>query len=437
MSVTLLTNSAGAKTASSTMSQANHKSAKANSKVKLVAAFMPASVLEIVQRGGDAAIKQAWRLLSQKACREATNSFLNRKLWEFDPLVGDNGCERRALKIYDLSSSTELQAELAVLNTSLEEIALDCLPKSQKKTPRFQELFERVQKIEMSLDAAYLLQAHFLASLKTIKRDEETHKIVYSNSGTGAEAEVNDLNRLLDFRKATSKDAVSAVVKHVQAQLKESSFGYIHDEASKIAKSMLANNEFAMLQEMTTPSTYRSFFGFKAILLKLRERQALFAVKQLVPTADSAKKAKEESAKSAETAPALTPTTLVYRSATSGGAFELVSDSDLRKFQKEAVYVLEGAVTPLNMDPAQLRDKFKASGGLEEVLLANASLIMEGPVEKTDAVANDVFTNYQANAKKMGYVKTLVKGEESLTNPFFLMDHAYCSVLEVIACQKK
>lgn len=403
------------------------------------------------------------------------HAFTNRKLADFDPLVGDSGCERRGLKIYTLASSAALLAEAQALKSVLDANQKELseregkLAKEQRieanksKTEKYDEkkgkkeeeervkipttsqfFTQKVQAIKISEEMAYLMQSYFLTLTKAVARDRETNLIVRTYSG--AEKEVNDPTRLIplsiDLNNPSIRKAVEldSIVDCVKAQLAMSSYRSMQSEISKIATSVLDANGKEVLQAVMAASlkdeklTYRCFHSFKCIILRLRELQALVVVKEMIPLADPVRKKKaDKSKKDVQPAPPpppvpkAKPKTLLYRASTTGDTFVPVAKSEYAALKDRPVVVMEAAMVS-GMSCAQLADKIKAVGGLERLLLANAAII-DDPEDLTNEAARREIEFYQRAAQEMGYVKTGKKETLSINNPFLLMDHVFCSVV--------
>lgn len=419
--------------------------------VALDEAFLPQKLADKVQCN-EVQMKAVAKLLFKNGIA-AIYAYVNGRLWEFDPLAGDSRCESRGSKIHSLANSAALEAEAKALKVVIDANMKELDQRDGLVTKRdmrrqvtlstSSEFYQqKVKTIKVSEDMAYLLQSYFLTITKSISRSRQTG-LIY-RTYTGAEKEVNDINRLTAFSKTLEKTDIrkavklEGIVEHVKMSLAMSSIRYIQGEVTKISKSVLSRDSQEVLQEMSAATikdgklVYRCFHSFKCIVMQLQERQALVVVKQMVPTPDEVKKKKSKD-KAVAQAPAVQvpkakPMALLYRASASGESFVPVAANAYAKLKGKPVVVMEAALVA-GLTSTQLADKIKAVGGLEKVLFANAAII-DNPADITNEAARKEIEFYQKAAEEMGYIKTSSGEAYTISNPFLLMDHVFCSVVE-------
>lgn len=327
-----------------------------------------------------------------------SQAYLQGKFQAMDPLVNDGACELRAMQVHSLATSALLKEEAEKLKKSADAEWRAINNRSQqgkKQSP--EECFNTlIKKVEATANMIFILQTHFLAAAKDIKRKDGA----IARSYTGTEAEVNSIAKLVIFAPELSKTAVrdainlSGIVDLVKEQLCMQSRQFLMEMARQVnAKELEASN----------------FFVFKTIVAYVRKHKIPIMVKKIIPKPDKG-----------AAIPPKPPVKLIYCADSPGADLKLVSGLD----KTTPVVIFEAVPAKHDITADQLAEAIQKAGGVEEVILCNM-VALDDPAKYKDAESSA----FQEKAVKKGFV---VKSREPLVveNPFLLFEHVTCNLLK-------
>jgi hypothetical protein len=166
-----------------------------------------------------------------------------------------------------------------------------------------------------------------------------------------------------------------------------------------------------IVETVDVPSSKRKLIGcslykIKAVMIRLRETQALVGVKKMV----SKSREKETYV-------------IFYRATTAGGVLQRVADTEVKKIKRdEPVIILRGFV---GLDREALAKQIN-NIGLYELMLINGAIVPPydpGATGKSNTTADIPLADARA---EYGELIKRVKGGVANDLPFIL-DHVYCS----------
>jgi hypothetical protein len=348
---------------------------------------------------------------------QALTTLQSRRLRKLDALAGDFGCQLQAWKIFNLVFSEPLKKEAEELKASLEPVkqtlgVMRSKLGSRKYVPAeaVTEIFaQKLNAISLSEEMAYLLRAHLLTVTK---------RYYLKDGYTRDKTEISLLDKLAQGIDGAIR---RQIVNFAKMEHSKSSIAFIRAEALTLSTCSLekrARINF-MLQEENIyqsqaedenfPKSFScTFYNFKTILRRLRERQVPLLIRNVQ------KRGEQRSIQ------------LLYRSASPGGAFApcplaLVQELKTPLIVLEA-FIREGA-------SSTEIERLVREQGLYRLLLASAAI--EDPFEpkKSDLSmirseeAVQEIVKYREKAKAMDCAK------DSRPAPLFLLYHVYCSTL--------
>jgi hypothetical protein len=218
------------------------------------------------------------KVASEKACvlhtiiiqiaQSAIAALQHRELFRFDAPVGDNSCKIRAIKIAGIASraQTELFAkEIDALQTKLQEFSLR-LKTIQEKTSQSMNAFATQHNLayELDEDLLFLIEAHFLFSVKKSGNDETDPEF---------------LMHLGSIARSPAKDWIH----QIKVQLAARSCAFVQEEASHL-DTMRA----PIIQKMVSKPFMRSYekrsvlpnlYVMETLLRRALEQQHLLVLK--------------------------------------------------------------------------------------------------------------------------------------------------------------
>ncbi|MCE5315926.1 MAG: hypothetical protein LLG04_01005 [Parachlamydia sp.] len=386
--------------------------------------FFPRALLQELAEQDQLSDKEkiAYMTLLMSNLEESLRAFKEKRLTAFDALVGDEGCQLRALKILDLATSerfaseaNQLQEVARRVNEEMKEM-YNRLPQQKKcllhkisPDGAVKNFFnQKVRSIGISKEMAYLLQCHLLTFTK-MPIDAVREKI-----------EIGRLERLAKGGKiALQNEVKSSIINLVQGQLSELSIDFLRNEVRQIVS--LPGNQSGLLSSMLDliqriPSRRGvhpiaracQFYSMKAVLCRLRERGALIVVKKWLVTKDAQ------------------PIASLFYRAGADGAFVRVSDEEVRKFSAETPVVVFEGIVPPHLGSEQLAGCLQKHE-LGEVTLAE---VAQGDqfepgrkgLEDISPEARKEIESYCERAVEMNCIK-------ECKETFLWLDHIYCSSL--------
>ena len=403
--------------------------------IPLDAAILPHEMLDLIEdANADAALpKKRRELLSKEAAVEevreqrmlataellmnvmlqAGKSLKAMHLKEFDANPGDAGCQLRGLRIRELSLSEEVHGELAALVTKAEQIRQELNKRksaAQRKESALDFYKRMIAPLTVTKEAAYLLECRLLFALKQEHRVQDNGVIVTKTNPS----------KLLSFSNKLSiyhSDLHSKLVSDLQAKVSEESVAYIQDQAAAI--STLPAEEKTLLIKMLAPERIHrptvagyapkafscAFYNMKAVLQRLREEQALVAIKSIVHKGQQ-------------------PFHILLRPPASGAEFQLLSDAERKSLINEPVEVIEGVVAP-ELSPEDLAQKV-AKIGLSKLVLACTA--QTSPYEPGSSLSS--IDLEEAKAEIAQHCKLAHQFDcDNDRHPIFLIDHFYANSL--------
>lgn len=374
--------------------------------LSLPAVIFPRALLDDLAEKDQLIDKQkiAYMTLLISNMEESVRAFKERRLTAFDALVGDYGCERRALRILDLASSERLMGEANALqevakrvNEEMKEMRTRLLKRTASDGEAKNFFNQKIRSIRISKEMAYLLQCHLLT---------------FTKMPVGAVREKIDISRLEKLAKGgkiqLQTEDKKRIINLVQAELSALSIAFLQNEARHIVGTVLDFIKQIPSKNGELPIAIAcQFYSMKAVVCRLRERGALIVFKKWCVS---------------ESDQPIAP--LFYRAGT-GGLFARVPDEEIKKLPPDmAVVVFEGTVHPqlsreqlaaclqmhevgeVTLAEVAQGDQFEQGKGLEDFPIPDARKEIE---------------SYAARAVEMNCVKN--------KEAFLWMDHIYCSSL--------
>jgi hypothetical protein len=308
--------------------------------------------------------------------RKTAHAILKLKYDRLDPIVHENSCQIRALKVVQSVNNNIIREEARRLFAHTLELERKLCEIHPNET--FLSLEDLIQKknlqFQMSEDMSYLAMAHFLTIGK-----------IYRLSPTGQEtARIENSKIHGSLSKKVDNAFLNGKIADTQSKIAEASVKYIQEQARVV--SPFSDPECDLTQRalnhtvdvsdnpaLKKPCTH-TFYNFKTIMLRLKEGYHLVYIKEY--SSDKSKNTGvflRASHQHTQTSPS---DEKGFRSVGSRrpGDFEILSDEELSKLDKKApVYVIEGLL-PKNMSLADLKAHIKALGVLN-ICLYNAALV--------------------------------------------------------------
>lgn len=374
--------------------------------------FFPQALLEGLAEKDQLIDKEkiAYMTLLITNLEESLSALKERRLTAFDALVGDYGCERRALKILNSAIDPSVAAEAAELGEVAKRVSGE-MKKMYDKLPQVKKCLQfpvspdgavknffnqTMRGIRVSREMAYLLQCHLLTFTK-MPIDAVREKI--------------DISRLEKLAKGgkvqLQTEDKKRIINHVQAQLSQVSIDYLRQEARQCVGPALDVVRPIPSRHGELPiMTVSQFYSMKAVVSCLRQRGALIVVKKWCVT-------KEDR-----------PLAPLFYSFGANGFLTRVSDEDVKRQSPDMpVVVFEGTVDP-QLDAEQLAARLQKDD-VGEVTMAEVAQgdQFEGLEEIPEACKE--IRRYIDKAVEMN----CVKGSKEA---FLWMDHVYCSSLREV-----
>lgn len=351
--------------------------------------------------------KIAYIRLLMSNLEESLRAYKEKRLTAFDALVGDEGCERRALKILDLATSDRFASEVnqvqevaKKVNEEMKGVWSSLLRQTSPDGAVKNYFNQRVRNIRISAEMAYLLQCHLLTFTK-IPIDQVSEKI-----------EIGRLEKLAKGGKiALQNDVKHSIINLVQARLSELSIDFLRNEAREIVS--LSGNQAGLLCSMLDsvqriPSRRGEhpiahvcqFYSMKAVVCRLREKGALIIVKKWLMNKES-----------------LPIAPLFYR-AGAGGTFVRVPEEEVRQLPADKPVVVFEGIVPPHLGSEQL------AGCLQKHELGEVTLARVAQENENVSIpeARKEIESYCERAVEMNCIK-------NSNETFLWMDHMYCSSL--------
>jgi hypothetical protein len=352
---------------------------------------------------------------------KSVQAFLQGKLKLLDPNPGDDGCQLRAIALYNLFQDQEVfQEGLKLLETArkINQMAID-LRRTEKRAehPKLkaelaQLLFQKgIGTVECSKKMEFILLCGFLQTLRK----------PFQVLPNGIVLTKSDSSQLQQFSKRINGDLDRtyrlAMVERTEVQLTNLSMDVIRNVAFKalsfeskekeILCRMLSaeNTKFTKPKAPYIPKAIGcKYFAGKAMIYSLKEQKALVALKSIVLKG-------------------LPISMLFFQSREKGAEFELVPLDCVRKLDLKTPMVVFEAVfgAPLEEIAARVN-----KCGLTRIILTDFSI--QPPYEK-GSQAEDV-ADEQARNEILKYKAGMEELLGSKENPFLLFDHIFANTLE-------
>lgn len=178
-----------------------------------------------------------------KSLRDSVWALENHKYEQFDPLVGENACQIRAVKIAQIAAEclSGLRKKISILEKKI--LRINSLLKSpdffKESKSSFQDLLTKKLEVYLTPNEVYLLQSYILTLVKV--PDEK--KMNTSNAKKGLQLEKTDVNKLKQNADIGTNFA-NKIVRILREQLSKKSTEYVRElaavSADNTAKQMVS-----------------------------------------------------------------------------------------------------------------------------------------------------------------------------------------------------
>lgn len=361
--------------------------------------------------------------LAVKNALKALEALREGKLTRFDAGVGDFGCQRRAVAVYNFCTSPALMKEAERFAQPLEKASKAILKTLQTFAPfayqakPFRSYFKE---LKVSPEMDYLFKAHLLTCTKQyIGTREETNISALDKMSKGIDSEVRSL-----------------IVNSLQSSFSADSVRYVYSRAMAMNATAVSDTDLKLMQSMLAPECVRKFtappkkeegprrkqkpqksypsksfsccfFEYQAILCDLRQSQCIAIVK-------------EQDKKEGKT--------LFFQTKKPGAQFSLLPPDEVEKIPElQPCVVMEGAV-PDDVSCEALAKRMTEIGLYELMLMQGA---LSNQFEKGSDLS--VITNKEA----VDLIK-LYREKAAAQRAVFALDHVYAvTKREVMKPQNK
>lgn len=350
---------------------------------------------------------------------------------KFDGNAGDFGCEKQAVTIYDIVKSIAIHDEFKELEEQMKKVSTLILARDGKLPERLGnplDFFDTVFKeISVSNEAAYLIRAFLL----TVTKQE-----VGKGCDTHFETDIALIKNLVP--KINAYDTIhmrKKVVYEAQKQISISSIFSLREKViglthiDEMAKKHLVNMfSQESIKECTkqidqTKSKWTTKNPFKgtvtkffsncfhnvwAVLEVAKENQIPIVLKRWIL-------GKEDK-----------PLVLLLQSQKPGSSFDFISENERKKLEIRSPAIVMRSRISNEFDASSLREKIKTIG-FQTLILSNVSQLHPfDPGSKIEDIKSEEARNeireYQKIAEKIDCIKE--------KDPFFFVDHIYCSSIQ-------